>query len=76
MIEERATAGICSQHTDWNNAGTQVCKVVDGVCCATRIRFGTAMAQNQNRRFARNARDFARSEFVEHEVADDANRLF
>ncbi len=75
MIEQRAAAFVVTDHTDRENARAQRRKIVDGVRRAARVDFGVAVAQNQHRRFAGDARNFAGNEFVEHEIADDADRL-
>ena len=55
MVEERAAAGIGSDHADGKDARAEIGKVVDGVGSATRIGFGATVAQNQHRGFARDA---------------------
>ena len=75
MVEDGAAAGIGSEHANGKDAGTEICEIVDGVGCAAWIGFCAAVAQDQHRGFARDARDFARGKFIEHEIADDADGL-
>ena len=46
-----------------------------GVSTAAGIRLAVSIAQDQDRRFARDTRNFARDKFVENKIAEHANGL-
>ena len=74
-IEQLLAAFVVPNHAHGQHASAQFSKVVHRIRRAARIRFATQMPQNQHGSFARDARNFAGDEFVEHEIADHADRL-
>ncbi len=75
MIEELAAGEVIAHDADGEDTRAEIGEVVNGVSCAAGIRFGAAMAEDKDRGFAGDARNFTGDEFVEHEIADDADGL-
>jgi hypothetical protein len=75
MIEELSASGVVADYSDGEDAGAEVGQVEDSVGCAAGIRFGAAMTNDQDWRFAGNAGNFAGNEFVENKIANHANSL-
>jgi len=75
VIEELAACGVVADYSNGEDARAEVGEVEDGIGCAAWIRFGTAMTDDQDRGFARDAGNFAGDEFVENEIADYADGL-
>jgi hypothetical protein len=75
MIEQLAASFVIANDADRQDARTEVGEIADGVGGAARICFRAAVAKNQDRSFARDARDLAGNEFIEDEIAHDGNRL-
>ena len=75
MLEELAAALIVADDADGQDARAKIGEVEDGIGRATGIGFGAAMTQDQYGRLAGHAGNFAGDEFIEDEIADDADRL-
>ena len=75
MIEELAAGCVIADYADGEDAGAEVGQVEDGVGCSAWIRFGAAMAEDQDGGFAGDARNFAGDEFIEDEIAHYADGL-
>ena len=72
--DQGVAGGVLSHGGDGKNARAERGEIVRGVGTATGHELGFAMAQDQDRRFAGDAGDFAELEFVGNEVAEDGHR--
>ena len=72
--QQEPTSFVVAHDTDRENVDSKIGKIVGGIGCAARQDSAVAVFQDQYRRFARHARDFAKYKLVGHEVAQHRYR--
>jgi hypothetical protein len=75
ICDERFSGGVVSDSTNGEDARAEGCKVVSGVGAAARSEMRFAMPQDQDWRFARNARNLAKLIFISDKIAKENDRL-
>src|SRR6266700_3762118 len=73
-FHEQTSRLVVSHDPHWQNADAQIGKIVHRVCSAAGKNGAFAMAKDEHRRLARDARDFAEDEFVGDHVAKHGDR--
>src|SRR5882672_3993106 len=71
--EQEPARFIVTYYTDRKNSYAQVGKVANRVGGAARNYFAIPVLQDQHRRFARDARDFAEDEFIGDQITQDGD---
>ncbi len=75
IFDERVTLGVLANGGDGKRACSQVGEVVRGVGASARDDLRLAVAQNQNRRLARDAGNVSELKFVGNKIAEQHDRL-
>ena len=75
ISDERISGWIVTDSADGKDAGAESRKIVGGVGAAARNEMRFAMAKDQDRRFARNARNFAKLKFIGDKIAKENDRF-
>ena len=71
MSDQRLSRGIIADRGNRQDSGAERREVVGGVGSATGNNLSLAMLEDQDRRLARDTRDFAILEFIGDEVAEE-----
>jgi hypothetical protein len=75
MSDQRISRGIIANSADRQDSRAERREVVGSVGAAARHNLSFAMFEDQDRRFARDARDFAILEFIGDEITEENNRF-
>jgi hypothetical protein len=75
IFYEGSATLVVADNTYGQHARAEISEIVDGVRGAAGISLGAAVTENQDRRFARNTRNFAGYEFIQNEIANNTDRL-
>jgi hypothetical protein len=74
MSDQRLSRRVIANSGDGQDSGAERCEVVRGVGSAARNNLSLAMFEDQNRRLARNTRDFPVLEFIGNEITEENDR--
>ena len=72
-FQQQTTWFVIAQHAHRQNVDAQVREVVDGIRAAAGHNRSFSMLENQNRRLARNARDFPENELIGYQISHDCD---
>jgi hypothetical protein len=75
MSDQRLSRGVIANSRDGQDSGAERREVVGGVGSAARNNLSLAMFEDQNRRLARDARDFTVLEFIGNEITEENDRF-
>jgi hypothetical protein len=75
MSDQRLTRGVIANRRDGQDSGAERREVVGGVGSATGNNLSLAMFEDQDRRLARDARDFAILEFIGNKITKENDRF-
>src|SRR5260370_25112995 len=75
MSDQRISRGVIANSADGQDSRAERREVVGGVGAAARHNLSFAMFEDQDRRLARDTRDFAILEFIGHEITEENDRF-
>src|SRR5579864_2675880 len=75
VFDEGVSSGVIAYSTHGQNSCGQIDEIVRGIRAAARDYLCLLVTQNQNGRFARDARDFSGDVFVDDEIAENDDGL-
>jgi hypothetical protein len=75
MSDQRISRSVIAHGADRQDSRAERRKVVGSVGSAARHNLSFAMFEDQNRRFARDARNFAILEFIGDEITEEHDRF-
>jgi len=75
VSDQRVSRGVIAHRRDGQDARTERREIIGGVGSAAGNNLSFAMFDDQDRRFARDARDFAILELIGHEITEENDRF-
>src|SRR6267143_896914 len=75
MSDQRLSRGVIADHGNGQDLGAESRDVVGGVGSAAWNNLSLAMFEDQDRRLARDTRDFAILEFIGYEITEENDRF-
>src|SRR5579864_29194 len=75
VFDEGVSSGVIAYSTHGQNSCGQIDEIVRGIRAAARDYLCLLVTQNQNGRFAKNARDFSGDVFIDDEIAENDDGL-
>jgi hypothetical protein len=75
VFEEREARPVVADRADWKDASAEIGEIIERVRAAAGESASSAVAQNEDGSFARDAGDFAGYELIEDEITHKRDRL-